>query len=199
MSDRANAMQPESARLPRIKHLIVVAGPSCSGIYPLIAALQRGELPILQKTLDMGDPLDWAYIHDYELPQLSGMYAKQLVLHYDFQAQRSANGYRYVAGLLRNADRAVFLTMQARPETLVRRNGSRLIGVTGMFMRKPRHLFKFAQHLRQAMKRHFIYRNPHSVSALYDHWFKFCAACGEHAHWVIDVSGEQTGEISRRC
>lgn len=199
MSNRANVMQPESARLPRIKRLIVVAGPSCSGKSSLIAALQRGELPILQKTIGMDDPLDWSYVHAYELPQLSGMYAEQLVVHYGFQAQRSLNGYRFLAGLLRNTDHAIFLTLQVRTGTLVKRNWSSLAGDVSAFFRTPKNFSKFAQRLRNTMNRYFIYRNPHTVSGLYEHWFKFCAACGGHMHWVIDASGEQAGEISRRC
>ena len=193
MSGRANVMQPESARLPRVKRLIVVAGPCCAGKSTLIAALQRGELPMLRKTLEMDDPLDWAYVHAYELPGLSGMYAEHLVLHYDFQAQRSLNGYRFLAGLLRNADHAAFLTLQVQPEMLVRRNRSRLAGVAGAFFRRPKNFSRFVRRLRDIANRHFLYRDPHAVSGLYDNWFRFCTACGGYAHWVVDASGEQAG------
>jgi len=186
-------MRPESARLPRIKRLIVVAGPCCAGKSSLIAALQRGELPMLREAMAMDDPLDWAYVHAFELPQLSGMYAEHLVLHYDFQAQRSHNGYRFLAGLLRNADHAVFLTLQVRPEILARRNWSRLTKVAGAFFRRPKKFAGFARRLRAITSRHFLYRDPREVSGLYDHWFRFCTACGKYAHWVIDASGEQAG------
>lgn len=198
MLGQANLMQPESATLPKVGHLIVIAGPSCSGKSTLIAALQRGELPELQKALEIEDPLDWAYVHALGLPQLSGMYAEKLVLHYDFKAQQSPNGYRFLAGLLRNSDNAVFLTLQVKSEVLMKRNWSRLILVMGIFIRRPRDPLRLARRLRNLARRHLLYRNPHAVTDLYGRWFGFCSACGDHMHWVLDASGEKVGEVVRR-
>jgi hypothetical protein len=180
-----------------MKRLIVVAGLSCSGKSTLIAALQRGELPALQRTLEIGDPLDWAYVQACDLPTLQGMYARQMVLHYDIQAQRSINGYRYIAGLLRNANQAVFVTLYAQPEVLVVRNWSRLKEVVLACVRQPQYRRQFLRRLRNILNRYLVYRNRQAVSNLYSSWFDFCLACGNHEHWVCDAQNNTVRALSK--
>lgn len=190
-------MQPESTQLPRINRLIVIAGLSCSGKSTLIAALQRGELPALQQVLAMGDPLDWAYVQACDLPALKGMYARQLVLHYDIQAQRAVNGYRFIAGLLSNTDQAAFLTLHASPEILVARNWYRLKEIAQTCVRQPQYRRQFLPRLRNVLNRYFIYRNRQAVTHLYSRWFSFCMACGNHEHWVRDAQSDTVHALTK--
>jgi len=180
-------IQPESANLPRIHRLIVIAGLPCSGKSTLIAALQRGELPTLQQKLAIDDPLDWAYIQACDLPTLKGLYARKLVLHYDILAQRSPTGYRFIAGLLRNTDQAVFLTLRAESKILIARNRLRLREIVQVCIRHAAYRRQVIRRLRNILNRYLIYRNRRAVFDLYFHWFSFCMDCGNHTHWVSNA------------
>lgn len=192
-------IQPESSRLPLVKRLVVIAGPSCSGKSTLIARIQSGESVRLQQILGITDPLDWVYCHAIGLRRLSGMYAENLIVHYDSLARQSANGYPYLAGLLRNSEQVIFLTLHAPSDVLLHRNWLRLIEVGAEFFRRPKGFRRFLIRSRAVLNRYFLYRKPQVVATHYDRWFKFCEACEVSPHWVIETTGKQADEIHRRC
>jgi SAM-dependent methyltransferase len=109
----------------RIDRLIVVAGPTDSGKSTFIRRLQKGGMPLIASQLGLEDASSWKFTSALQLHALREAHIDRLILHYDFLRpwNRSAQTHERdeALDLLESANEITFVTLWAKPETLLRR------------------------------------------------------------------------------
>jgi 2-polyprenyl-3-methyl-5-hydroxy-6-metoxy-1,4-benzoquinol methylase len=164
------------ARRRRIRHLVIVAGPTSAGKATLIEAMAGGRVPELAAALGIKNLEGWrtgdaGAVGDIAEPDLEG-----LVLNYDFM-------FPYLRGTRSYADDPVFqlfetarkvslVTLWTPPERLARQ-----LSDDGARSSLPKKM------LRQLLE---IGRRPSEILKFYEGWMKFCeAAAGKIGRHVI--------------
>ncbi len=107
----------------RIRHLLLVAGPTAAGKRTLAAALFGGALPELAAALELGDPARFGrLVRDAELRRPGPAAVDALALRYDILRPHFASIHGYardpVLDVLACAERVTILTIFAPPERL---------------------------------------------------------------------------------
>ncbi len=153
------------AKRRRIKHLVIVAGPTSAGMTTLIQAMTGGRVPELGRALGIESFKNWRIADAKALSEIASPELDGLILNYDFlleymQGTRSYAGDK-VFHLLETAQKISFVTLWTPPERLARQ-----LAEDEARKSWPK---KTQRRLLE------IYRQPSEILKFYDRWLKFCA------------------------
>ena len=165
----------------RIRHLLVVAGPTAAGQSALIERLLRNQLPALNRRLGTDDGALWGS------PLAAGRYSApqpaekdRMILDYDYlrAATKATKTFDRDPALdiLDTADRVTVVTVWTPPAQLTDQLGAAMSAVKG---RNRERLGALRDE----------YRDPHQVVAHYRAWLAFAAAKGAD-QMVVESTAE---------
>ena len=187
----------------RIKHLVIVAGPTASGKSTFIDNLKTDAYPNVNKTLGVGSFQQWDSIGANDLWKNEKTEMEGLIFHYDTLRPwgRSAKTHDRDEALhiVQGADRTSIITVYAEPGRLKQQiqAGEFVEKEPTTFKGKIRHLIRKALRIKIcrtlfhipflgkrlkilsqiARKRHYrireIYTDPQKTKAFYKWWFDF--------------------------
>jgi hypothetical protein len=204
--------------MPSVDHLLLVAGPSCSGKSTLIQQLCAGELPRIAAQLRLGDPAVWSCVLPRDLEALERETLQRMILHYDFLRPWTDGGtpaYEEdeVLRLAGAAAEVTLVTLWVPPDVLSRRMAERRSAFVSALLRgrpwdsealrtsgrivRPsldgrrslRKAFAVVRELRRLGTKVRSYRRAGELEAVYEAWIDFWRLRLAE-HWILDGASD---------
>lgn len=165
------------AQRRRIKHLVVIAGPTSSGKSTLIGEVTGRRLPIMAAKLGIENLPAWPHVGAHSIREFSTPALEGLIFHYDFCLNDGSAGiYEQTRDLdvFKSAETISFVTLWTPPARL------------------ERQLYEAALRRSRPRKRHRnllnIYGQSAQVVSFYRRWFEFCDRLGAKTrnHLIVE-------------
>lgn len=131
----------------KVRHLIIIAGPPCSGKSYLIQKIQNGKYHNLCEKINLNQSDSWFYAQASNLKHFREKNIEKLVLHYDIHGQYSKKkGFKHIQALIDKTDTVTILTLYPRLEELIRYANKRIFLFCLFFSPVERIMNSFAKH-----------------------------------------------------
>ena len=178
-----------------LRHLVVIAGPSCVGKSTVVSRLIKGELPALAQSLGLLNAERFAVVHaaEFKKDTTPGDVSGDVFLHYELTRTRfvkTGPQSDRALQILTHARRIDFLTLWEDPDTIARRfrakvRRSLVDALLALEFRRARRVFE-----RFLIRRRY-FRDPQHMWALYCQWFEVCDTVPAASHWTFRSSAER--------
>jgi SAM-dependent methyltransferase len=153
------------ARRRRLKHLVIVAGPTSAGKSTLIEAMKSERGPELVLSLGIENVQGWRIVDANAVAEIVEAELDGLILSFDFLLDYMQGTRSYADDktfhLLETAQKISFVTLWTPPERLARQ-------LSADEARKS-----WPEKTQRRLLE--IYRQPSEIFKFYDRWLKFCA------------------------
>jgi hypothetical protein len=179
----------------KLRHLVVIAGPSCVGKSTVVSRLIKGELPALAESLGVMHPETFAVVHaaafkrDRSPAEMTG----DVFLHYELTRTRfvkTGAQSDHALHILDQARRIDFLTLWEDPQTIAMRFRAKVR--RSMVDALVRLEFRLARRVcERFLIRRRYFADPKQMWALYCQWFDACDKIPAASHWTFRSSQER--------
>lgn len=174
-----------------LKHLVIVAGSSCSGKTTIIREMLAGYQPALCSGLGMTQPYaQYLVIPAYQMATIEKVSTAFLVLHFDLYAFSEPELLSWLAELLKTACQTTVLTLNPSGATLVKRNGMRMIQEFLLLLRSPiAYRRRFLNRINYLSSSRRAYRKSDFAESAHESWQRYLRSF-EIAEHIIVVNDE---------
>lgn len=185
------AMEQQSSSAP-LEHLIMFAGPPCSGKSTVTERLQADGWSSACRALQIEPISSWGVVCDGRVPR-SAQEAR-FIFHYDILRPRKHPKYRRfeeaAVSLLDRAGAITLVTFWADPERLRHRMKVRRDRLLRDFLKgnvRPWELIQKMHNNRTAAR---FFHNTSGLLKVYDVWMALSGRYPAQAHWFVDTSAD---------
>lgn len=185
---------PSRARGFSCDHLVVLAGPPCSGKSTLLKSWKGAPDDEASVFSDLGVERNALVISAWEVPSFEGAMLSQVVLHYDLDKQRTVVGFQHLAGLVEEATQTTIITIWPSPRTLRQRVRSRLASRGLDVLKGNRSWGDFRVEISKARRLLFQYRDLEGLRAWCQDWLRHCVVYAPNRH-LLSRGTEETPPI----
>ena len=167
--------------MPKLKQLIVIAGPAASGKTFLLNRIKKGLCPRLCNQMGIVNSADWHFTNDRDAPNALQVGFDKLIIHYDLYNQYNGEKVRQ---LLQAADEITALTLCAPPHILAERNKHRILkNLRGWWQNRHNRKFHTVKVLSLSERQIRNKRQP-KVFAAYNDWFDLLQEFPAELYWI---------------
>jgi len=152
----------------------------------LMDRIRDSAVPSLCRQLELGNPRSWMYVKYSQFFPISLSHVDQMIFHYNLNRLFWPSEHVIFGDIISTSNELVFVTLWASPQTLFRRNRSRLVYYLHLLLRRPQDYRSTLRQLHYTLRRECLYRNPSKSFRQYDEWFKLSDRYGAQAHWIVN-------------
>lgn len=174
--------------LKSVRHLVLVAAPSCCGKTHFLKCLSQQTPPILAEALGFGSVSGWRAVDAYELPAIRDQHIDKLIVCYAIPTDEILSGKIAAYGddprlAISNIAREIsFITLVEGARTLTSRLKKRRVTTIIGSLSSPRYALLEWQRLTALSP---AYRDPMKLEQVYRWWFEYSQSFASQNNWVV--------------